>query len=618
MVGQKGANELDFSTVKESDKHHYLREEDVPLLASPDIHAKYTTEVVIEEGKNITCPEKDDNKLLSKTKSIKQARVAISAYIILEKVAYSAFNAILTQYLLEMLSLTTAQSSAFMSVLNLLVYACVACGAVVCDAWCGKWMLFMFSALAHIIGLMLALLSSTPPAWDVYPTTPSSIGMGLFIIACLLIALGNTAKMPLYGMLVEHVSIGKEGCPEIGETVWIVVASFINCAAIIGTYVGPVLHTFGEQKSYGSRLIGTSYYLSFAFLVVTYIAAFAWFCSSRKSYINIGRPKKRCPNAQREEGPRIVPVFEDVWAAIKDGWVNSRKQLSQTGNQTFVKQHFSTLSFLSCCSERYKRVAHDIQSIVHIVLFNLTFGAIYFLFDSQVVNATVFQGMWMEYPTFFQPSSTQVITCTFGIISRYLLVLFLDFLRTNRFYRVYLGPFQRISISFVFLSAACAYTAVLQSYINKNGIVCDGVFRSSLSIWWEIPGLLLEAASSSFGQLCLVEYSLGVAPDYMKTAITGAEGLAYAVNYAISVFVAPLMCVEYLQLAFTAYSIISFLIAIFIWVTSLATRCTPRRWDFFDNISAHELFYRLQQRQRSSWLRKIKEYCKPTLEYLFR
>eukprot|EP01135_Chromosphaera_perkinsii_P005066 Nk52_evm13s312 gene=Nk52_evmTU13s312 len=171
-------------------------------------------------------------------------------------------------------------------------------------------------------------------------------------------------------------------------------------------------------------------------------------------------------------------------------------------------------------------------------------------------SSMVIQANWMQYPHWLSPSSVPFFEWLFCIMWSFVYDQALQSLRARGLSR-FTGPHFRLCIGLGITSAAMLYFGGLQEVIDRNArSSSDHVYTSSVSIWWQIPGMCLIALSSVMVLAGGLEYAFAMSPKSMKAVVLSLAVVAAGNGNAVSIALSPLITEEYLKWTYIALAII--------------------------------------------------------------
>eukprot|EP01135_Chromosphaera_perkinsii_P007826 Nk52_evm18s1020 gene=Nk52_evmTU18s1020 len=439
--------------------------------------------------------------------------IAIMVYIVFERAAYFGFALSMVQYIVDMFEISSSSSNTIIQAFGFLLYGMGAVGSYLADAYLGRWKVCLYGGIMYLVGLALAFVSSLPFLWDDFPDTAGVAPLALFFAALVLVVVGGSGKMIYSVMLADQVAADTND-PKTIERVFLWYTAAINGGPCISMYLVPYLHTFGKEKTYGDQQNGTSYYFS-------YIASFAFLFSGsvffyirRNYYVNAGPPTNGA-------------VSKSV-SAISSAYRNRRK---------CPKSDRKGKTFMSFADSQYSENAKDLQSIIHIVWMFLIFITAFQFLYLQMNSSVIIQATWMDSPSWLPAAAIIFFEAISSIFWSYVIDFLLGILRKHG---IAPGLHLRNFVGMLVAVICFLYLAGLQHYIEQNGSYSyDGVFSSTVSIWWQIPGQMLLALSSTIIYASSLEYAVGKSPKHMKNVVMALFSISLAVGSLLSVPMSP-------------------------------------------------------------------------------
>ncbi|KLO12163.1 PTR2-domain-containing protein [Schizopora paradoxa] len=124
-----------------------------------------------------------------------------------------------------------------------------------------------------------------------------------------------------------------------------------------------------------------------------------------------------------------------------------------------------------------------------------------------------------------------------------------------------LAPIPRITLGFFIAASAMVYAAILQSHIygsNDCGeYVSSCSTTSTITVWAQAPCYALVAISEIFASITSLEYAYNKAPPRMKSVVIALFLLASAFGNLINIGLAPLARDPFLVVLFTSVAILT-------------------------------------------------------------
>ena len=176
-----------------------------------------------------------------------------------------------------------------------------------------------------------------------------------------------------------------------------------------------------------------------------------------------------------------------------------------------------------------------------------------------MMTTVLIQASLMSSPKWFSPSSILVFEAAFSVLSSFIVDWVLNLLRGKG---KYAGPHVRNFVGFLILGLTYAFYSCLQFYMNQNSVKVNGVFESSVSIWWQVPGQFLFALGSTLVFSACPEYAAVLTPSYMKAAVLSIFNISSAFADIISITRSPVVNADLMLYSFMSFAALSFAIAI--------------------------------------------------------
>ena len=463
--------------------------------------------------------------------------VAIIFYVVMERAAFLGFSLSMMQYLMEMLDLSSSTTNSIAQTFGFLTYAMSAVGGCVADAFWGRWKVCFYSGIAYLIGMGMAFVSSLPCVWSDFPHQAGPAPMVLFCTALAFIIFGFGSQRLMSVMLADQTAADADD-PKTVERVFFLYTTAGNGGPTISVFLLPYLHTFGQQKRTGEEALGTSYYFSFAGCFAFLFAGCVFFFVRRNRYVNAGPPTNG--------------AISDAMFAI---------QTSIKNRSECPKDERRGRALLDFADKEYSGFSKDLQRILHVVWMFLVFVTVFLFLYGQMGSSIIIQATWMASPSWFPAASIVFFEAVACILFSNLLDLMLCCLKKR--FGCTPGLHMRNFVGMLVTVVCFVYYAILQLYISSHGSYSDdGSFSSSVSIWWQIPGQLLLALSSTLVLASSMEYAMTIAPKYMKNIILALLSMSFGLGCLLSVPVSPVITVDKLMYTFMGLSGVMLLTAV--------------------------------------------------------
>lgn len=134
---------------------------------------------------------------------------------------------------------------------------------------------------------------------------------------------------------------------------------------------------------------------------------------------------------------------------------------------------------------------------------------------------------------------------------------------TLHYFKIKLGPIDRISIGFFLAALSGAAGAIVQYYVYKlspcgyYASTCDEV--APISIWWQIPNNVLSAMSECFANVTAYELAYARAPPAMRGLVMAIFLFMTALSSALGEILLPVQNDPYLVSASPCFFLIFYL-----------------------------------------------------------
>ena len=224
------------------------------------------------------------------------------------------------------------------------------------------------------------------------------------------------------------------------------------------------------------------------------------------------------------------------------------------------------LCLLDHCDQKYESLIADLTRISHVIPLFLVFMSLYFMSFSQFQSAVIIQADWMFRPSWFEPEHLMAIGCLTAVILVPIQDFGITFLQTHHGKVFKLGPQKRLSWGLGTIAAAMLYETVLQVFVrSKGGYNTNGVFSSSISVWWLIIYIILISWGVILTSSSALEYAYKTAPVYLKGTLTAMVMFSFFLGSILSVAVSPSVTpanLEYLFGSLTCVMMLSCLLHI--------------------------------------------------------
>ncbi|KAI8871872.1 peptide transporter PTR2-A [Ramicandelaber brevisporus] len=412
-----------------------------------------------------------------------------------ERFSYYGASLMFTQYMIKHLGMTRPRAVATKRGFDFFSYFTAILGAVVADAWLGKFKTILVFGMWYVIGLIVLLVSSLPVSVD------GGFGIPGFILSTyLFIAFGTGGIKANVSTFVAEQQVPTGYIPTKEPGVYY--DNALTVESVFRYFYWAInVGSFGGMLACPTIAKNVSYAAAFALPLSMFVVGLIVFAAGRSTYF-----------VKPVQGAILIKVWRVIKYAIKNRrsgrfghFLDAAKDVPSTEvdwDNDFVEDLKRTL--------RACKV--------------FAFYPMYWALYNNMSDNFIIQGLRMKRPDWLSGdqlnvANSLVIVIAIPIFDRIVFPL----LRKMGFR---MGPIARITTGFIICSLAFVYVAVLQSFVYKTGPffdftgpnVTDDSFND-ISIWIQIPPYCLIAISEIFASISGLEFAFKQAPYQMKALV---------------------------------------------------------------------------------------------------
>ena len=411
-------------------------------------------------------------------------------------------------------------------------------GAWVADTYWGKYKTIVVFCLIYMVGVLILFITSLPSI------TSYNTALGGYVVAIVIIGLGSggiaSNVSPLIADQVPKtlpvIKVLKSGERVVEDPAITIQNVFMYFYLMINIGSLSIVATTELELHVG---FWAAFLLPFCF----FFLAIAALVLGRNTYTKVPVSDKV-----------IAKSFKCTWIAIKNKFTFDAAKPSLNPEKEFPwTDHFV---------EEVKRAIYACKVFLYYPIYWLVYG--------QMLNNFVSQAGQMELhglPNDVLQVIDSITIIVFIPICEHLLYPFI-----RRF-----TPFKaitKISLGFMFGTAAMVYAAILQHYIYKAGpcydepLACEGFVGvpNHIHIALQAPAYVLIALSEIFASITGLEYAYTKAPISMKSFIMSLYLLSTAVGSAIGIALSSTSRNPKFVWSYTGLAVACFIAGCLFWV----------------------------------------------------
>ncbi|CAF3487648.1 unnamed protein product [Fusarium graminearum] len=435
-------------------------------------------------------------------------------------------------------------ASAMVLLFNFLAYVIPIFGAWLGDTKTGRFKAITYGVIiggvAHVI-----MVGGAAPA-----VLKAGNGLAPFMVSFFLLAIGAGLFKPNVVPLIidqytdqtEYVKTLKSGERVIVDpetTIQRIMLIFYMCINV-GAF-------FMIATTYIEKYVG--FWLAFLLPGIVYILLPVLLMSQYKTL-------KRTP----PQGSDLNTFFKIVGAAIKENkgrlWA---KNFFESVKPSVLAAKGKTVSWDSRAVEHARRTLSACLIFLYQPLFYLNNGGVGNVLSNQGASMTM-NGAPNDLIHNFNPLTLMI----FAPIMSYVLYPLL-----NK-HHIKFGPISRMTVGYISAILGSLVGAIIQWRVYKtspcgyHGSTCDGV--SPVSIWWQLPTVMLGAIGELFTAVTAYEMAYARAPEGMKSTVVAINLAMQALSSALAQILIPSIADPNLIWAWAAPCIALFIQTIIFWV----------------------------------------------------
>ncbi|KAF5549287.1 peptide transporter PTR2 [Fusarium mexicanum] len=435
-------------------------------------------------------------------------------------------------------------ASAMVLLFNFLAYVIPIFGAWLGDTKTGRFKAIMYGVIiggvAHVI-----MVGGAAPA-----VLKAGNGLAPFMVSFFLLAIGAGLFKPNVVPLIidqytdqtEHVKTLKSGERVIVDpetTIQRIMLIFYMCINV-GAF-------FMIATTYIEKYVG--FWLAFLLPGIIYILLPVLLMWRYKTL-------RRAP----PQGSDLNNFFKIVGLAIKENkgrvWA---KNFFDSVKPSVLAAKGKTVSWDSKAVEHARRTLSACQIFLYQPLFYLNDGGVGTVLSNQGASMTT-KGAPNDLLHNFNPLTLMVFAPLMSFVFYPLL---------NR-YHIKFGPITRMTVGYICAVIGSVVGAIIQWRVYKTSpcgyqaSTCDGV--SPVSIWWQLPTVMLGAIGELFTAVTAYEMAYARAPEGMKSTVVAINLAMQALSSALAQILIPSIKDPNLIWAWAAPGIALFVQTIIFWV----------------------------------------------------
>lgn len=366
-----------------------------------------------------------------------------------ERFSYYGMKTVLSLYLRDALGYSEDKASITYHLFGVLCYFTPIFGAILADAYAGKFMTILCLSILYAIGEVILAVSAIP---GTLPQEAFSL-VGLFIIA-----VGTGGIKPCVSAFGGDQFVRPQQDRQL-EGFFSIFYISINAGALISTFITPILRrdvTCFDQASCFSLAFGVP-------AVLMIIAVMIFIC---------GKPLYKM---KKPEGNIMLDVAKCITHAIKRKW-NSRKSKP--------KSHW-----LDYASDKYrKQLIHDIKRVLGVLVILIPVPVFWALFEQKGSRWT-FQASRMNGA--IGESSFSIRADQMQIVNPVLILLLVPFFESvvYPFFAKYnlLTPLQRMASGGILAGVAFVISGIIELQLEPTYPRIPDLGRSQLDFYNTLP-----------------------------------------------------------------------------------------------------------------------------------
>jgi solute carrier family 15 (oligopeptide transporter), member 1 len=432
-----------------------------------------------------------------------------------ERFSYYGMRAVLAVYLADFLGFSENSAVSSMHLFTMAAYFTPLLGAVLSDAYLGKYKTILYLSVVYTFGLVILSVCSVP---GVMPGDPPAYWGAL--LGLLLISVGTGGIKPCVSSFVgDQFVVGQEA---LLASVFSLFYFFINSGSVLSTLITPLLARVG-------------YAFAFGLPAVLLVAATGLFFFGRKSYRMV------------PPGDNVLASFAHVVAVAARGWWASRPSCAQWASQCAAscslpralrrwrgaesaqdreaeRREAERIDFLDhALGECDASLVADIKATVRVFTVFVPLPIFWSIYD-QSSSRWVFQARAMDRNVFgFEIAESQVPTLN------PVLILLLIPLFEKYFYPLFARYFyepkpleHRMVWGMTLTAVAITLAGLLQVYV--------AAYPGQVFIAWQLPQWIVLSAAEIMVSITGLEFAYSQSPKSMKSIVMAGWLLTVSVG----------------------------------------------------------------------------------------
>ncbi|XP_075687159.1 solute carrier family 15 member 2 isoform X2 [Rhinoderma darwinii] len=407
-----------------------------------------------------------------------------------ERFSYYGMKAVLTLYFLNYLHWDENLSTTVYHAFSGLCYFTPIIGALIADAWLGKFNTIFWLSIVYVIGHVIKSVGAIPSVGN------TELHVALSMVGLIAIAFGTGGIKPCVAAFGGD-QFAEEHAKERSKFFSIFYLS-INAGSLISTFVTPVLR--GDVQCFGTDCYALAFGVPAALMFVALIV----FVSGSGMY------KKYPP-----QGNILASVFKCIGFAIKNRW-NHRS-----------KEHPKREHWMDWATEKYpKKLITEVKMVTKVLFLYIPLPMFWALFDQQGSRWTLqATRMNSDFGGFVaQPDQIQILNPLLILI---LIPVFdLGIYPLIKLCKVNFKSIPKMAIGMILAALAFAVATVVEIQINETNPVVPKAGESFLQVLnFAEKVTITDPENNQFNPPILNPDDLKD-PEYMKFNVMGTKNLS--------------------------------------------------------------------------------------------